>query len=807
MRRTTIWTIAVALSFTWLSFAHAQGEARWPRKFEKPGGSAIVYPPQVDTWKNFTELTWRQAFQITPAGGKMVVGAATLEATTDVDSVSHLVHLRDIRVVNTYFPSLDPASTERMNQLVRTLVPNEVTTSLERVAAYVKTDKPPKTASLKNDPPRIFIAYAPAILLGIDGKPVLSELPQTGLKLIVNTTWPLFQDSGTGDYYLLVNDVWLTSHDLQGKWSRTMKLPPSFAKLPDSGRLAEVKKAVPPPRAANAVIPSVFFSTEPAEVILFEGRPSYTTIPGTQLMYASNTDSPLFFYTPTRTYFYLTAGRWFSADSLDGRWKFASSTLPADFARIPPSSPAGAIRASVPGTPEAKDAVLIAQIPTTMTINPTTAASKASVTYAGDPKFAPIEGTNLKYATNTPDKVIQVGDLYYLCLQGVWFRATKPQGPWETAPTVPSDIYTIPPSSPLYNVTYVTQTTAADGSIQASYTAGYLGAFVTGAALGAIVASGTGYYYPPYIGPVAGVVGYPAYYPRPTPYGAVPYYNTRTGAYGYSQTAHGPYGSSTRAAQYNPYTGTYARGASTSTAYGRQSVGQAYNPYTGTYAASHQGSSPTAQWGQSYVARGSQSAYAQHYATAAGTVGSAQGSHGGQAYAKSGAYGNTYAGRSAGGDIYAGHDGNVYQNTGTGWQKYNNTTGSWSTVNTTQAQHQAQQQAQTYEQQHPQQLTQPRSVDSSSNATQAQHQVQQQTQTYEQQHPQEPTQPRSIESGSTQTLDSERQARWSGAAQNERFQQFQRSGGGLGGGGDWGGGHSFGGLGGGGRAWGGGLRR
>ena len=295
-------------------------------------------------------------------------------------------------------------------------------------------------------------------------------------------------------------------------------------------------------------------------------------------MYANNTDSPVFVYSPTQTYYYLAAGRWFSAQTLTGPWTFASLSLPADFAKIPLSSPASAILASVPGTSQAKDAVLIAQIPTVMVLNPTTAAAQAKVEYTGAPQFVPIEGTTLLYATNTPDKVIQVGDLYYLCLQGVWFMSASPQGPWTTASSVPQVIYTIPPSSPVYNVTYVTQVTTSSGYVQSSYTAGYLGAFVMGAAVGAIVTSGTGYYYPPYIGYPP--YGYPVYHPYPTAYGAygTSYYHTSTGAYGVSQTTYGAYGSATRTASYNPYTGTSARTASTTTAYGKQSVGQAYNP-------------------------------------------------------------------------------------------------------------------------------------------------------------------------------------------------------------------------------------
>jgi hypothetical protein len=56
----------------------------------------------------------------------------------------------------------------------------------------------------------------------------------------------------------------------------------------------------------------------------------------------------------------------------------------------------------------------------------------------------------------------------------------------------------IPPSSPVYNVTYVTQTTTSTGETEASSTAGYLGMFIIGMAVGATVCYGSGYYYPPY---------------------------------------------------------------------------------------------------------------------------------------------------------------------------------------------------------------------------------------------------------------------------------------------------------------------
>ena len=767
MKCMTFLTVFVVLLLTASAPGFAQ-DPGWPRKLEKPGGTGIVYQPQVDEWKDFTDITWREAFQMTPTGGKQVIGAATFNGKTNVDRDKHMVVIYGIKVINTYFPSLDEASSAKMDQLFKTFVPEVVNISLERVVAYIPKPQSVQALNVKNDPPFIFVNYSPAILLAVDGEPVIAAIPNTKLKFVVNTQWAVFLDTSKSQYYLLAGPHWLTAPDLHGPWSAATTLPKEMEKLPKDPQWADLKKVIPLPAQSSGPIPKVFYSTVPAEVILFDGKPVYAKIPQTQLLYATNTDSAFFLYTPTNEYYYLAAGRWFRSKDMQGKWAFASADLPEDFAKIPYSSPASAVLASVPGTAEAKDAVLIAQIPTVMEIDPKSAAAQAKVSYSGEPQFAPIEGTSLSYATNTADKVIKVGDVYYLCLQGVWFMSPNAQGPWTTASSVPQVIYTIPPSSPVYNVTYVTQTTTSSGTVECSHTSGYLGVFVIGVAVGAVVANGSGYYYPPYV--YYPPYGYPVYRPYPMPYGYYGYgsfYNTN-GSYGRYQTAYGPYGSATRAASYNPYTGTYKQGASVATPYGRQSVGQAYNPYTGTYAATHQGSSPTAQWGQSYVSNGNKSAYAQHYSTAQGTVGSAQGSQGGKAVGASTAYGNAAVGKTSSGDMYAGKDGNVYKNTSSGWQKYDNSSGSWNTVNTPQNQQQAQQktqqQKQSYQQQNP---------SSQANAQQAQQQrpSSPQPSSTTQQRPQSTTQGRSSTTTTTQSLNSDMQNRQRGSAQASNYQR------------------------------------
>ncbi len=653
-------------------------DAGWPRIRTLDGNTLITYQPQVDNWKDFKEADWRMAFSLTPKGGKQVVGVAELHGRTTVDNDAKMVLIDNIKLKRTNFPSLDAANEAKMDQLFKKFLPQTITITLQQFVACVPKSGTVQGVKLKNDPPRIFVSYKPAILLGVNGQPVRGKMKDGKLEFVVNTHWPLFFDPQSSMFYLLAGEQWLMSASLEGPWSAAKKLPKDMSTLVKEPGWKSLKKYVPPPPAKpNYVVPAVFYSTEPAEIILFTGKPAYKQIPGTQLKHATNTRSYVFLYTPKNQYYYLAAGRWFSANSLDGPWTYATPSLPADFAKIPPSSPAGAVLASVPGTEEAKDAVLLAQVPITATVNPARAAAGVKVTYAGTPQFIPIEGTSLYYAKNSPQAIIKVGDLYYLCFQGIWFVSAGPQGPWAIAKSVPEVIYTIPPGSPVYHVTYVTQTVTSDGDVQASYTSGYTGAYVADNPATVVVVYGTGFYYPPYWYYDDHHHDY-YYYPPPPTYGYYNYVNPVTGAYGVAQTVYGPYGSATRTASYNPYTGTYARTASVSTPYGSTMAGRAYNPYTGAAAATRQSSNAYASWGSSVVTKGGNTAYTKHYTTDKGTVGSVKTSSGGKAVGVSTEHGKTVVGKTGGGDMYATHDGNVYKNTGSGWQKYEN--GSWSSV-------------------------------------------------------------------------------------------------------------------------------
>jgi hypothetical protein len=730
----------------------AASDPGWPRQKTTDQGSLVYYQPQVDDWKDFKQLDFRMAFSLTPKGQKEVVGVLSLQAQTAVDVDQHDVVLTDFKITQVRFPSLDPEKTAQLEQLVRGFLPQGyvVAMSLDRLVASVNKPNAAPTVKVQNDPPPIFVSYTPAILLQIDGKPTRAEIVNTDLGFVVNSNFPLFfQTDAAKDYYLYTGAQWLKSASMEGPWAPSPKLPADFSNVAHDPKWAQMKEPILSPSAKEKP-PTIFYSNKPAEVILFEGQPAYANIAGTQLSFATNTGADLFVYAPTKEYFYLAAGRWFKSAELQGPWTYATPDLPPDFAKIPENSPAARVLVSVPGTAEAQDAVLLAQIPTTAVVQPK-AAEQVKVSYSGNPEFKPIEGTSLEYAVNTPDKIIKDGDVYYLCLQGVWFTSPNATGAWTTASSVPKEIYTIPPSSPVYNVTYVTQSTTPDGTIQASYTAGYLGTFIAGAAVGAILASGTGYYYPPYYGYPVG--GYPVYHPYPCTYGVGSYYNPYTGAYGVGHGVYGPYRGAAAGAAYNPYTGTYARGATAYGPYGSQSVARAYNPYTGTSAATHQGSNAYSSWGQSVVSNGNKSAYTQHYSNANGTVATAQGSKGGAAAGVSTKYGNTGVAKNSSGDMYAAHDGNVYKNTGNGWKSYDN--GNWNSINSSKN---AQAQRQNLE-------------NSGANQAGAEQHARNSQRTY---------QSAQTHRSGVSDVDRDFENRQRGSFQSQRFDSFQRGGGGWG---------------------------
>ncbi len=650
------------------------GDPGWPRYFTDGTMDLVVYQPQVDSWSGFKTLTGRCAFALTAMRGRdAIYGTFRFTADSLVDTDRKLVLLRDVHVFDMRFPSAPGGTSEQWAGLTKQLLPSEaLIVSLDRIAAFVDAGAiKRKEARVLTEPPPIFVSTQPAVLVILDGDPVMMDIEKTSLRRVINTNWDLYQDRRTNSYYLRHNQSWLKAADLKGTFAPVADLPPDFALLPQDGLSKDPRESSPAVRA-QAAAPRVIVVNKPSELIVIEGAPNLSSVAGTQLSSVTNTESDLFFHASSSSYYFLASGRWFRAPGLQGPWQYASTSLPEDFKRIAPDHPRAHVLAAVPGTREAEDAVLLAAIPRKAEVNRSEA--KAEVQYLGEPQFVPIPGSSISYAKNTPSDVLRIGDRYYLCFQGVWFASLGPNGPWHAADQVPQEIYSIPESSPTYHVTYVQVYESTPSTIVVGYTPGYYGAYV----YGGVVVWGTGYYYPPYV--AVGVAPVPVYWGASCyTYGASAWYNPATGIYARGSAVYGPYGGYGAAAAYNPRTGTYAQGASVWGPNGGAAAGRTYNPTTGTYSAGYKAANPYGNWGQGVVGNGSQWARGGYQSTSRGTVAVGETSAGGKGVAFEGARGNEgYVARSGSGDVYAGANGNVYKRDNGQW--YQNQNGSWNAM-------------------------------------------------------------------------------------------------------------------------------
>ncbi|MBN8928341.1 MAG: hypothetical protein BGO51_24105 [Rhodospirillales bacterium 69-11] len=702
----------------------------WPRSFTAGGEKLEIYQPQIDTWDGI-RLTGRAAFAIGAADGVPTYGVARIAAEVQTDNATQVALLKPIRITAVELPT-DPGKTEAIRQAMQARLPAQgMTIGLQQLtASYARSQqaKPAPTVEVKNEPPRIVFASQPTVLLPIDGAPVVRPVAGTPYQRVINTPALLLQDAHAtyttvaGRWYMAPSQNGAPS--LDGPWS-ILATPPAAL----TNAAAAAAKQQPYDKLAgkpNTPAPALVVGQGPTELVLTQGPPEWGAVKDTTLQAMRNADHAVLMEGAGGTVWLLISGRWFAGPGLEGPWHYvAPDALPAEFRKIPPGDPVANVLVSVPGTPQAREAVIAASVPQTATVK--RSAAKLTVSYAGSPQFAPITGTSLTYAVNTATPVIGLPNgVFYALSGGVWFVAPKPAGPWAVADMVPSAIYMIPPSSPLYYVTYVRVYQATPELVVVGYTPGYMGVVVSPAGT---VVYGTGYVYPAYVGTVW--YGYPPTYgygagfalgaatgfafgfaagaiwgSACTPYWGPYYYHggARWGAVNVNQvnvynrwggaasvtTASGWRGANTWQASsvstFNPYNGRQTvsqQGRVYNNATGAEAAGHrgaTYNPTTGNAAAgrSAAGYNPqTGQWGA-----GEQRAYntdnraGASSRTATGTAGSGTATTSGRGVTYNKNTGNAVGWNN--GSVYAGHDGNVYKREDGSWEQH--TSSGWQSV-------------------------------------------------------------------------------------------------------------------------------
>jgi hypothetical protein len=620
--------------------------------FESKGNKVVVHQPQLDEWEKYELIRGKAAVAVTLKGNeKEFYGVLYLETKTETDFDSRTVLFKNFRITRLYFPNIEEKLAGKCRKAV---------TKAER------TKKLAKGVKVNLEPPPIYRSEQPAILINFMGEPKFEPVKGSpGLLYAINTNWDILLEQGTSIYYLLNEESWFVTGDIMnGTWKSAGPLPKSFKKLPDNDNWKAVRKKIPGKPAQ--IVPRVFVSKKPSELIVTDGAPGYSLIAGTILKYVTNTENDLFLDSSGSMFYFLTAGRWFKAKSLDGPWSSASDKLPEDFQKIPTDHAKAHVLSSVPGTPEAEAAVLLASIPRKATAN--RKDTTINVVYEGDPEFVEIDGTSttIYYAVNTPYSVFRVDTKYYCVHNGVWFISGSPAGPWVVSTQVPVVIYTIPATHPKHNVTYVYVYDSTPDVVVVGYTSGYSGTYV---ATTGVIMFGLGYWvaYDDHYHHYHHYHYHSHYYA----YGRAARYDYYYGGYYSSARYYGPHGGAGGWTGYDPASGTHYRGGYANGPYGSAFARQAYNPHTDRYAAQARAQTPYGSWGRTVVADGDKWAKAGHRSSQGKTVAGIKTSEGAAAV---GGYNKltdqgAVVGKDKHGDVYVGRDGNVYKREDNSWKK------------------------------------------------------------------------------------------------------------------------------------------
>ena len=729
-------------------------EDTWPRVFKRDSGTVTVYPPSFQSWSG-TSVTGTCAIAISSADGKsQSFGTMAFTAATEVNKLNRIVEVSAIKVTGISLPENPAGQAAIMNEVEKKSEGRVVRIALDRfeaaVPAMAVTPSAP-SAPLMNNPPALSIVSTATVLVPVQGQPVLQPFSGTDLSRVVNTPMLLMKDQ-SGSFWLKIADGWMVANSLAGPWSVSSAGDAGLAKAAQWAQSQPTINLLAPAPSTNASAsnnaqtaslassaPTIVVSTVPAEILVTEGAPQWQPIADSGLLYVSNTSANIFQLKATATMYVLVSGRWFTAPAMSGPWAYVpSAQLPAAFMMIPQDSPKENVLASIPGSAQAQEAMIANSIPQMARV-PLTQQLPLPAINGGGPDWKSIPGTSVQVVANCATPLFKVSSGSCFAVQnGVWFTAPKIDAPWTVASSVSTDIYTIPPSSPYYYVTFVRVYSATPSYVLVGYTPGYFGSYTQDG----VVVYGTGYAYDPYyssmwvpvpmtygcgasmcynpwagwaVGFGAGMAVGWAVSDENWHCGPYPYWGPYNGAYGaHGAYAWGPGGwaattgnvyhqwgdvntMSRSSAGYNAWTGNAwagQTGASYNSATGAVTAGQrgyVQNAYTGNWAEGARGAGYNPTTGNYAAGKGVTAGTAGNTDVAAGKVTVGNTNTGNSATAAgvktdNGSWGavQTENGTTVehNGNVYGMNDGNAYRrdDATNSWQRYDNN-GNWNRVN------------------------------------------------------------------------------------------------------------------------------
>ena len=183
----------------------AAGENTWPKVIENPKGIITIYQPQPESL-NGNIVEGRAAISVKPAKTKKpVFGAIWYKAELEVDRTTRMAVIKDVTIPNIRFSDeIDSTSRILISKLITDEVPKwKMELSMDDLISTLESTNYKNDAKFKNDAPEIIFSNKPAVLVLIDGKPMLKDLQgYTDFQRVENSQFFIVFDKDAKLYYM-----------------------------------------------------------------------------------------------------------------------------------------------------------------------------------------------------------------------------------------------------------------------------------------------------------------------------------------------------------------------------------------------------------------------------------------------------------------------------------------------------------------------------------------------------------------------------------------------------------------------------
>jgi hypothetical protein len=440
--------------------AQIQSQPQWPVAIMTSNGTVVnLFQPQILSYSGNT-LKSRSVISVkNPDDDDPLFGVAWTTASTAADSATGAVSLQSVIVDDLQLAEdTDQADKDFVSAAMEVYMPWVVKAiPLSEIQSSIQQDE--KLRQLANDTsgpaPVVLYRSVPSALVLIDGEPRFAMNERWGLKTVVNSKFVIVEGKDGKSYYY-GGAHWYVAPAATGPFVFTHdEVSRELKKVANDLKKAAKKDDVELGDVSGAPVYNIVVSTVPAVLIQSHGKAEPEPIAGTKLAYINNSENDIFIDTESHQYYTLVAGQWYQSASLDenGQWsQVGVEYLPADFSHIPTGSVEAKVLSNVAGTAAQKSTSKEEQIPQTIKVSRDVTTT---VDYEGAPRFSPIIGAGLDYATNTCSIVLRYQAQYYTIDNGVWFIASSPMGLWRVSDNRPPGVDLIPRMYSAYRAKFV----------------------------------------------------------------------------------------------------------------------------------------------------------------------------------------------------------------------------------------------------------------------------------------------------------------------------------------------------------------